>query len=179
MTKFADPEDRNQDCTGSATVPHSIGADLSVEGALRRHVETLAATPRNLEHYRALQHAEAYIAAQFSAAGYAPSRHEFEAVGRRIANIEAERPGTTRPDRTIAIGSHYDSIGFSPGANDNASGVAALLELARLHALSRPGDSTVRFVAFVNEEPPYFMTDTMGASCMREGWPRDANRSPE
>jgi Zn-dependent M28 family amino/carboxypeptidase len=136
---------------------------MSVQSALRHHVEMLAATPRNLDHYGALQRAEAYIAAQFSAAGYAPSRQEFEAVGRRVANVEAECPGTTRPDRIIAIGSHYDSIGLSPGANDNASGVAALLEVARLRALLRPGASTVRFVAFVNEEPPYFMTDTMGS----------------
>ena len=58
----------------------------------------------------------------------------------------------------------YDSFVGSPGANDNVSGVAALLEIARLLAaknLSR----TVRFVAFVNEEPPFFQTDNMG-SCV-------------
>jgi len=60
------------------------------------------------------------------------------------------------------IGAHYDSVGDSPGANDNASGVAVMLELARMHARSA-APLTVRFVAFVNEEPPHFMTAAMGS----------------
>ena len=60
------------------------------------------------------------------------------------------------------IGAHYDSVGDSPGANDNASGVAVMLELARRHARSA-APLTVRFVAFVNEEPPHFMTAAMGS----------------
>jgi Zn-dependent M28 family amino/carboxypeptidase len=61
------------------------------------------------------------------------------------------------------IGAHYDSVGDSPGANDNASGIAVMLELARRHAAAPTVASTVRFVAFVNEEPPYFMTAAMGS----------------
>jgi Zn-dependent M28 family amino/carboxypeptidase len=76
------------------------------------------------------------------------------------ANIDTERSGST--DEILVIGAHYDSVSGCPGANDNASGVAALIELARI---VRPdtGRRTIRFVAFANEEPPFFMTDAMGS----------------
>jgi Zn-dependent M28 family amino/carboxypeptidase len=69
------------------------------------------------------------------------------------------------------VGAHYDSCYETPAANDNGSGVAATLALARRFSLSgsslahRPGqpDRTLRFVFFVNEEPPYFQTDDMGS----------------
>ena len=134
-----------------------------LETTLRRHVETLAATPRNVEHYTALRRAERYIAGELEAAGYRIALQAYDAAGFRVANVEAERRGTRRPDRIIVIGAHYDSIGLSPGANDNASGVAAMLELARLHASVADASATVRFVAFVNEEPPYFTTGEMGS----------------
>jgi Zn-dependent M28 family amino/carboxypeptidase len=60
------------------------------------------------------------------------------------------------------LGAHYDTVGGSPGANDNGTGVAALLELARRFA-GRPQARTIRFVAFVNEEPPFFQTPQMGS----------------
>jgi Zn-dependent M28 family amino/carboxypeptidase len=115
-----------------------------------------------LWHYESLQRTAAYIDEEFSRAGYAPRHQVFEVEGHRVANIEAERRGSRRPDRILVIGAHYDSVDDSPGANDNASGVAVMLELARLHATSAP-PVTVRFVAFVNEEPPYFMTPAMGS----------------
>jgi hypothetical protein len=62
----------------------------------------------------------------------------------------------------VLVGAHYDSVVDSPGADDNASGVASMLELARLFAVRQP-DRTVRFVAFANEEPPYFWTEDMGS----------------
>jgi Zn-dependent M28 family amino/carboxypeptidase len=136
-------------------------AEHVIAAALRRHVIALAA-PRNLWHYESLQRAAAYIDGEFTRAGYHPRRQVFEVEGRRIANIEAEQPGRRRPDRILVIGAHYDSVNDSPGANDNASGVAVMLELARLHTASPP-PTTVRFVAFVNEEPPYFMTTAMGS----------------
>jgi Zn-dependent M28 family amino/carboxypeptidase len=72
------------------------------------------------------------------------------------------RPGRQAPNEIVVIGAHYDSVSGSPGANDNGSGVAALLELARLFAARDVGRS-VRFVAFVNEEPPFFRTGDMGS----------------
>jgi Zn-dependent M28 family amino/carboxypeptidase len=74
-------------------------------------------------------------------------------------------PGTEKPDEIVIVGAHYDSIaipGGCAGANDNASGVAATLEIARILA-TKPLRRTVRFVAFVNEEPPYFQFPDMGS----------------
>ena len=65
-------------------------------------------------------------------------------------------------DRIVVIGAHYDTAGGLPGANDNASGVAATLELARQFA-HEPQARGVRWVFFVNEEPPYFQTPAMGS----------------
>ena len=130
---------------------------------LRRHVETLAGFgPRSTVRYTGLQQAEAYIAAELRDAGYSPAEQVFMAGGREVRNIEAELTGSARPETIVVVGAHYDTISGSPGANDNASGVAAMLELARLFARS-PRDATVRFVAFVNEEPPYFLGDQMGS----------------
>jgi hypothetical protein len=80
--------------------------------------------------------------------------------GRTCHNIEAEIRGA-RPE-IVVIGAHYDSVFGSPGANDNGSGVAALLALARRFA-GKPTGQTLRFVAFANEEPPYFQTEQMGS----------------
>lgn len=79
-----------------------------------------------------------------------------------MKNIEAEMTGSKKPEEIIIVGAHYDSVSGSPGANDNASGVAALLELARNFKEQSP-ERTLRFVAFVNEEPPYFQTEEMGS----------------
>ena len=80
-------------------------------------------------------------------------------------NLEVTRPGKAKPDEIILIGAHYDTVPGSPGANDNASGVAALLELSRGFALRTPGRS-VRFVGFV-EEAPFFYGARWAAWCMR------------
>src|SRR3990170_2594961 len=77
-------------------------------------------------------------------------------------NIEVEILGKSRPNEIIILGAHYDSVIGCPGANDNATGVAAILEFARL---LKGGNlqCTVRFVAFTNEEPPFFQTENMGS----------------
>lgn len=136
--------------------------ESAVAAALQQHVVALADAPRNVWHYESLRCAAAYIDDQFTRAGYHPRHQIFEVEGRRVANIEAERRGSRRPDRILVIGAHYDSVNDSPGANDNASGVAVMIELARMYAALAP-QVTVRFVAFVNEEPPYFMTTAMGS----------------
>lgn len=94
--------------------------------------------------------------------GYPVERHIHDVGGKDVRNLIAELPGKTRREEIIVVGAHYDTIPGSPGANDNGTGVAALLSLARAMA----GDQqarTIRFVAFVNEEPPYFQTDRMGS----------------
>jgi Zn-dependent M28 family amino/carboxypeptidase len=88
--------------------------------------------------------------------------HRYTAEGLEFRNLEAERRGGSRAEEIVVFGAHYDSVVGSPGANDNASGVAALLELAR-RARQRRFARTLRFVAFVNEEPPNFQSGTMGS----------------
>ena len=141
----------------------AAAADVS-EVRLRAHVETLAGEigERNVWRPKALAAAEAYIRRTFEAQGFRVNVQEIDYEGRRVANLEVERRGSTRPQEIIVVGAHYDSVRGSPGANDNGSGVAALLELAR-HFADRETARTVRFVAFVNEEPPFFHTDEMGS----------------
>jgi Zn-dependent M28 family amino/carboxypeptidase len=135
--------------------------ERSVQDALVRHVVMLAGTigERHIGRREALVRAADYICGRFEAHDFVPTIQEYDVGAVRVRNIEAERRGTT--DEMLIIGAHYDTVPGCPGANDNASGIAALLELSRL--LSAGTTRTLRFVAFVNEEPPYFMTDSMGS----------------
>lgn len=109
-----------------------------------------------------LDQAADYIEAEFRSIGYMPTRQEFIVDVTPCFNIIVEQKGTTKPEEIFVIGAHYDSVDHTFGANDNASGVAALLALA--HAFhGKPHDTTLRFVAFTNEEPPFFHKDTMGS----------------
>jgi len=128
------------------------------------HVQMFAGEigERNTFRPQALRRAAAYIEKAWRNQGYAVTRQEY-AIGRDTwANLEITRRGRGNPDDIILVGAHYDSVIGSPGANDNATGVAALLELSRL-AATRDLGKTVRFVAFVNEEPPHFQTALMGS----------------
>ncbi|MFN0056848.1 MAG: M28 family peptidase [Planctomycetota bacterium] len=138
------------------------GAEL--EQTLRAHVVELADRigPRHVGAYDGLVAAEQFIAAQMSAAGYQVAYQEYRSSGRTVRNIEVEIAGSLRAAELLVIGAHYDSCEDTPAANDNASGVAALLELARRFHGKRPL-CTLRFVAFVNEEPPHFQTSQMGS----------------
>jgi Zn-dependent M28 family amino/carboxypeptidase len=111
----------------------------------------------------ALERAAQYIAGELTAHGYAPRRQTFEVAKVPVSNIEAILDGHARRDDIVVIGGHYDTVTGCPGANDNASGVAALLELAQRFA-GKATPRTIRFVAFVNEEPPFFKTELMGSA---------------
>ncbi|OGU06651.1 MAG: aminopeptidase [Geobacteraceae bacterium GWC2_58_44] len=117
---------------------------------------------RNTRHYRSLGLAAQHVSTRFLELGLPVREEPYRIEGKEMVNIEAELKGTTRAAEIVVIGAHYDSAPGSPGANDNASGVAAMLELARLFKDAEP-TRTVRFIAFVNEEPPYFLTETMGS----------------
>ncbi len=136
--------------------------DLDLRAELKSDVQTLAGEigERNMARYPQLNAAADFIEGSFSRAGLRPRRDSYEVRGQACHNIEAEIPGT-RPN-VVLIGAHYDSVFGSPGANDNGSGVAALLALARRFA-EKPAQQTLRFVAFVNEEPPYFLSGQMGS----------------
>jgi hypothetical protein len=144
--------------------------EVTLREELRADVQKLAGEigERNMWHYAKLNAAADFIEDSFSRAGLHPRRDSYEIRGQACHNIEAEIPGqpqgaaVSSPPSIILIGAHYDSVFGSPGANDNGSGVAAMLALARRFA-KKTTQHTVRFVAFVNEEPPYFLGGDMGS----------------
>ena len=137
-------------------------SEVALREELAADVQKLAGEigERNMDRYPQLLAAGEFIEASLTSAGLTPRRVSFELRGRACHNIEVEIPGTQ--SEIFVIGAHYDSVFGSPGANDNGSGVAALLALARRFA-GKPSGKTLRFVAFVNEEPPYFQTEEMGS----------------
>jgi hypothetical protein len=137
-------------------------AEVVLRAELVADVRALAGDigERNLNRYPQLVAATDLIEASLARAGLPPRRESYEVRGRACHNIEVEIRGA-RPE-ILVVGAHYDSVSGSPGANDNASGVAGLLALARRFA-GKPCGQTLRFVAFVNEEPPYFQTEEMGS----------------
>ena len=145
-------------------LPVLTASETALAKSLRDDVLWLATQigERNVQRYEDLLKAAWYIEQSFADCGYRTERHKHHVRGRECCNVIAERPGQTQPKEIIVIGAHYDSIVGSPGANDNASGVAGLLALARFFA-EKSTARTLRFVAFTNEEPPYFQTDQMGS----------------
>lgn len=136
----------------------------TIEKGLHRHVFHLAEEigERNVYHPWALHDAQRYIMETWQAIGYEVRVQDYEVNGVRSANLEVTVPGGRRDDEILLVGAHYDSVRGSPGANDNGSGVAALLELSRLFFSETP-PRRMRFVAFVNEEPPFFLSARMGS----------------
>lgn len=133
--------------------------------ALHRHVVQLAGVigERNVDNHEKLLAASDYIASEFAAMGYEVAFQEFTAEGVLCKNIEVELKGSAAGGEIIVIGAHYDSVAGSPGANDNATGVAAVLEIARAVIKKDSPGRTMRFVAFANEEPPFFQSSEMGS----------------
>ena len=131
---------------------------------LERHVQALAREigVRSHDRYANVQRAASYIDSTLRSLGYAVVAQEFSAGGRTYHNLEATLAGTTLRHEVVVLGAHYDTAEDAPGADDNASGVAAVLELARAFA-GTPQARTVRFVLFPNEEPPWFPTASMGS----------------
>ncbi len=145
-------------------LPALTPQQVALRDSLRRDVEVIAGRigVRNLYRYDNLTAAMQFIEDAAAQAGYEVERQTFEAGGKQCVNLAVEIAGTSRADGIVVIGGHYDSVPGCPAANDNATGVAATLELARTFAARKPRRS-IRFLAFVNEEPPYFQTDSMGS----------------
>jgi Zn-dependent M28 family amino/carboxypeptidase len=135
-----------------------------LRGRLERHVQVLAGEigVRSVEAYANVVRAEAYLEGVLRSFGYVVASQEFTAGGRTYRNLEATLAGTTLRHEVVVLGAHYDTAEDAPGADDNASGVAGVLELARTFAHA-PQPRTVRFVFFPNEEPPWFPTANMGS----------------
>jgi Zn-dependent M28 family amino/carboxypeptidase len=135
------------------------------------HYLSVTIGERTIRKYRNLEQARDYIIDYFARYGAKPREETYTASGKKVSNIIAEIPGTDNPDAIVLVGAHYDTIEDTPGADDNTSGVAALLEIYRLLS-ARRYKKTVRFVAFTLEEPPFFSTELMGsmvnaANCRR------------
>ena len=145
-------------------LPPLTPVQTALRDELRGHVEKLAVEigERNVFKPAKLKAAANYIQASLTSDGYQVTRQSFKASGEVCDNLEVEIPGTTRRNEIIVIGAHYDSVMGTAGADDNATGVAGLLALARIWTNRQP-DRTLRFVAFVNEEPPFFQADGMGS----------------
>lgn len=146
------------------TMPRSGPADAGLAARLRAHVERIAGAigERNVFHPPALAAAAEYIRGEWRRQGYPVVAQGYGVEDLWCENLAVEIPGRSSAGGIILVGAHYDSVRHSPGADDNASGVAALLELGGALAGLRPG-KTLRLVAFVNEEPPFFFWGNMGS----------------
>jgi hypothetical protein len=147
------------------TVSHAAAAAVPLVERLRKDVAALCALgERNTFIPDNLKAAAALIDRELTAAGYRVERQTYhvEHDGVDVDNLIVEIRGSRRPREIVVIGAHYDSVTGTKGADDNASGAAALLALARHFARAKP-ERTLRFVAFVNEEPPHFQTQDMGS----------------
>ena len=140
--------------------------ELKLRNELSNIVEMLAVTfgQRSYIHICALNSSADFIEQSLSNAGLSVNRQKYFIRKQAFYNIIGEKKGAIRPEEIVVIGAHYDTVigTGSPGANDNGSGVAALLALANIFS-NKQFECTVRFVGFANEEPPFFQTDQMGS----------------
>lgn len=155
----------------SGPPPELDAKQLAAAKRLEHSVTVLARDigERSVRFPKNLSHSAEWIATEFSAAGLSVSRQSYPvdlsevgASGVPCENVIAEKVGAELPEEILVVGAHYDSLIDTVGANDNASGVAAVIELARRFAGLETSRS-LRFVAFANEEPPFFLTEQMGS----------------
>jgi Zn-dependent M28 family amino/carboxypeptidase len=138
--------------------------EKEISASLRGHVFVLADEigERNIWLPKKLAAAAAYIEKTWQEQNFMVQRQEYDARGVKSANLIIEIPGNSRAGEIVIVGAHYDSVLGSPGANDNGTGVASLLEISRLLSGSNNA-RTIRLVAFTNEEPPFFLRRHMGS----------------
>lgn len=136
----------------------------AITSNVRRIVATLATDypSRHGSTPQVLNAAASFIEKEFRSLGYGVESQYYDSHGSKVRNLVAERKGSEPGKSVIILGAHYDTVPETPGADDNASGIAGLLELARL-LKGTSGNRTIRFVAFPHEEPPYFYSSLMGS----------------
>jgi hypothetical protein len=144
----------------SAQVRDACAAAVVREDSLHTHVEELSArfAPRDFAHPENLARAAEYLAREL---GASTREQRFQVEGSAYTNLIASF-GPDTPER-IVVGAHYDTAGDQPGADDNASGVAGVLDLARLLAANPPAIRT-ELALWTLEEPPNFRTRHMGSA---------------
>ncbi|AFY73521.1 putative aminopeptidase [Synechococcus sp. PCC 7502] len=141
----------------------------SLRDALKQNLEILAGEigDRNYLNYANLKAAEDFLSNSWKSYGFEVKKQIYEVNGQAFTNLEIEILGSDRAEEIVVIGAHYDSVAGCPGANDNGSGAVGVLELARLFSKKLISGSspkkTLRFVQFVNEEPPFYHTEMMGS----------------
>lgn len=149
----------------SARFEPGARADGATE-RLRAHTEKLAGEIGDRNFFGPalpkLEEAEGYISGEFRKCGYEVRRQPYKGFGVETSNVEALSPGTDPGSPYYVVGAHYDTA-ENPGADDNASAVAVMLELACRLAKDPPA-ANIRFAAFTNEEPPFFRKDSMGSA---------------
>lgn len=138
--------------------------DIALEKLLKQdiHKLTVEIGSRNYNQYQKLNDAKDFLISSLTQSGYKINQQEYKIDDKFYYNIEVEKKGITKPEEIIIIGGHYDSAYTSPGANDNGTGAAATLELAKIFT-NKKTNRTIRFVEFTNEEPPFFCTENMGS----------------
>lgn len=137
----------------SDALPELSSEERLLQLRLEEHVRVLSVEigDRSIKRPEGLEAAAAYIEKSFAASAYAVQKQTFMLGQTEQRNIEVLLPGTKKPEEVIVIGAHYDTVPGTPGADDNGSGVAALLVLAEYLAAHRQ-ERSIRFVAFANEE---------------------------
>lgn len=138
---------------------------MPIRQRLEAHVRYLADTigERNFRSSGSLEQAASYIEGCLEQMGYEVRSQRYGSdTPPPFRNLEVELRGVSRPEEIVILAAHYDTVEGSPGADDNATGVAALLELAR-EFRGRKLQRTLRLVAFVNEEKPFAETEQMGS----------------
>ncbi len=145
-------------------MPSMVDSPNSLRDNLVLHVDRLAGLigPRTLRRPATIKATIGYIEGQWESMGYESHREEYDAIGDLATNIIIEKRGSKRPHEIVLLGAHYDTVYTTPGADDNASAVAVLIEVSRL-LKDHVGGRTLRCVAFACEEPPYFNADAMGS----------------
>jgi hypothetical protein len=146
-------------------IPKATDEEAALAKRLHAHVKVIATDigERHVGKPEGLAKTVDWLTREMKALGFDVREQSYEVRGRTVKNLEAELKGEgSKADEIVVVGAHYDSIPGSPAANDNGTGVASVIEIARMMKDAKPG-RTVRFVFFVNEEPPYFQTPAMGS----------------
>jgi hypothetical protein len=148
----------------SGPLPALTPQQKALSESLKRDLNVLAGSIGSRSVYTPKKLAEAadFVEKGLARSGRPVRRQTFEVSRQTCANLEVEIPGKSLKEEIVVVGAHYDSVDDTPGANDNGSGVVALLALAERLGKSTP-ERTLRFVAFVNEEPPHFQNEQMGS----------------
>jgi hypothetical protein len=148
----------------SGPLPSPSSAQSELQGRLGAEVKYLSETigERNVWRTGSLQVAIDHLRGSFQQAGYAVTERTYRVEGQEVSNLEVSVTGSANDSETLIVGAHYDTVAGTVGADDNATGVAAVLELARQFREIKPRKN-IRFVIFVNEEPPFFQTNRMGS----------------